>query len=270
MQDNEQKVVVVDATEKPTTESTSVTNITDKGDDIILLAEQAEQKVNALKKVMTACLTVTSELDWVLISGKPYLQESGCTKIANLIGISFEIVPGFPTITTDERGYKTYTYRVRAFAKTTYVEGEGQRSASEDFFAGKGEKRKAPEEINDRDVRIAALTNAKANAIKSIIPGLKNITIDVLEQAGLPVKKIGGYSHKSGSQGGKTGTEEEFVCEHCGKKINGRVASFSKSKFSNHVYCVDCQQIAAKNKERLTGEVTKIYSENDDMFDSEE
>ena len=242
--------------------STPITNIVEN-DDVILLAEQAEKKVNALKKIMNACLSITTTKDWVLIGGKPYLQESGCTKVANLIGISFEIAPGFPIIETDERGYKTYTYRVRAFGKNSYVEGEGQRSMKDEFFCGKNDKKKAPEEINDRDVRIAALTNAKANAIKSIIPGLKNIETSTLEEVGIDVKNISGFSFKSGSKGGKTGNEEEFECEVCHKKINGKIASYSQSKFSNHIYCLDCQARAARAKERVTGEITEPYTEEE-------
>lgn len=254
-------VVVVEGKEKP---ETSITNITGNGDDIILLAEQAEAKVNALKKVMTACLSVTTPHDWVLIGGKPYLQESGCTKVGNLIGISFEIAPGFPTVTVDSKGYKTYTYRVRAFGKSTYVEGEGQRAMSDDFFSKGKDGKKPPELINDRDVRLAALTNAKANAIKSIIPGLKNIEVETLRAAGLDVSKIQGYTFKQGSKGGKTGNEEEFECEGCGKKINGKVASYSQAKFNNHIYCIECQEKAAKTKQKYTGIVTEPYKDDEE------
>jgi len=261
MNQEENKVVVVDGEPR---QETSITNITEKGDDIILLAEQAEAKVNALKKVMTAALSVTSHHDWVLIGGKPYLQESGCTKVANLLGISFEIAPGFPTVETDSMGYKTYTYRVRAFGKNTYVEGEGQRSMRDDFFSKKKDGMKRPEEINDRDVRIAALTNAKANAIKSIIPGLKNLEDKTLADAGIDTSKIAGFAFKTGSEGGRTGNEEEFVCEGCGKKVTSKVASYSQSKFSGHVYCMDCQVKAANTKKKYTGEVVEPYSGGDE------
>lgn len=262
----ENEVLVVEP-QNATPEGT-VANITQRGDDLIILAEQAEQKVAALKKVMTACLSVTSPFDWVLIGGKPYLQESGCTKIANLIGVSFEIAPGFPVIETDSKGYKTYTYRVRAFAKNTYVEGEGSRSMKEDFFSKSKDGMKLPEEIKDRDVRVAALTNAKANAIKSIIPGLKNMEINTLKEAGIKIESINGYAFKTGSKGGKSGNEEEFVCEGCGKKVNGQIASYSQGHFSGHIYCLDCQVKAAKTKQKYTGEVTPPYS--DDKFESVE
>lgn len=254
-------LVVVEGKAQP---ENAITNITSQGDDIILLAEQAEAKVNALKKVMNACLSVTTVHDWVLIGGKPYLQESGCTKVANLIGISFEIAPGFPTVEVDSKGYKTYTYRVRAFGKNTYVEGEGQRSMTDEFFSKTKDGKKPPELINDRDVRIAALTNAKANAIKSIIPGLKNIEKDTLAKAGIDISQLSGYTFKTGKDGGKTGNEAEFKCEGCGKSVTGKVASYSQAKFSNHIYCVDCQAKAAKAKQKATGIITDPYHEEEE------
>ena len=262
--DDENKVVVVEG-QQPAPAVTELTG----GMDVIRLAEEADARVNALNKVMTACLKVTTPHDWVIIGGKPYLQESGCTKVATLLGISFEIVQGFPLIETDSYGYKTYTYRVRAFGKNTYVEGEGQRSAKEEFFTGKGDKKKQPEEIKDRDVRIAALTNAKANAIKSIIPNLKNIEVETLEAAGIDISKIQGYTFKTGSNGGKTGQEEEFECEHCHKKINGKTASYSQSKFNNHIYCFDCQKLAAANKLKKTGEVVEVEPQDEDEEEEE-
>ncbi len=227
-------------------------------DELIYMAEVAEKRVVALDKIIKACFKITTSHDWVIIGGKPYLQESGTTKVANLIGISFEIAPGFPRVETDKEGYKTYYYRVRAYGKNVKVEGEGSRSMKEEFFAGKGEKRKQPEEIKERDVMIAALTNAKNNAIKAIIPGLRNIEIDTLEEAGFDINTIKGYTFKTGKDGGKTGQEEEFECEHCKKKLNGKTASFSQARFSGHIYCYDCQQKAAAAKLKKTGEVVDL------------
>ena len=259
MPEEKNNVVVIDG--KPTTEN-PITNIVES-DNIILLAEQAEKKVAALQKIMTACLSMTTPHDWVLIGGKPYLQESGCTKVANLIGISFEIAPNFPVVTVDSEGYKTFTYRVRAFGKNTYVEGEGQRSMRDDFFSKTKDGKKPPELINERDVRIAALTNAKANAIKSIIPGLKNIEVATLTNAGIDTTKISGYTFKTGKESGKTGNETEFKCEGCGKSVTGKVASFSQAHYSGHIYCVDCQNKASKTKEKMTGVREDVYEEEE-------
>lgn len=214
-------------------------------DNIIYLAERADKYIEAMNKIMTAALKITNELDWCLIGGTPYLQESGATKVARLFGISIQVI-GNPTTETDRDGYKTYTYRARFMLRDQYVECEGSRSASEDFFSGKG-KTKKPDEIDDRDVKMAAYTNCVNNGIKRLIPNLRNIDTATLEAAGLKVSEIRGYTFKTGSKGGNSGKAEDsgLVCSKCNKPVTQAVASFSQSKFGA-ILCIDCQKEAGK------------------------
>ena len=54
-------------------------------ENILYLADKAEKMIAAMNRIMDAALKITNELDWVLIGGKPYLQESGATKVARLL-----------------------------------------------------------------------------------------------------------------------------------------------------------------------------------------
>lgn len=223
-------------------------------DNILYLAQKAEQYVTAMNKIMNAALMITTERDWVLIGGNPYLQESGATKVARLFGISIQIIPGYPVAECDAQGYKTFTYKARFMLKEQYIECEGSRSSKEDFFAGKddpqkGKKRKLPDEIDERDVKMAAYTNCLNNGIKRLIPGLRNIAVETLENAGLKVANINGYTFKEGSKGGNGKKPEDsgIVCEKCGKAITQTVASYAQSKFGKKL-CVACQkEFAAQN-----------------------
>lgn len=213
-------------------------------DNILYLADRADRYIDAMNRIMDAALKITSELDWVLIGGKPYLQESGTTKVARLFGISIQLL-GKPTVEFDNEGYKTYTYKARFMLKDQFVECEGSRGMKEDFFAkaGKDKPLKKPDEIDDRDVKMAAYTNCLNNGIKRLIPNLRNIDIATLERAGLDPNKIQGYTFKSGTKGGNTGKAEDsgLACEHCGKAITQKVASYSQSKFGK-MMCMECQK----------------------------
>lgn len=213
-------------------------------DNILYLAEKAEKYVEALNRIMDAALKITCEYDWVLIGGKPYLQESGATKVARLFGISIQLI-GAPTVEFDNEGYKTYTYKARFMLKDQFIECEGSRGMKEDFFAkaGKDKPLKKPDEIDDRDVKMAAYTNCLNNGIKRLIPNLRNIDVATLEKAGLDVSKIQGYTFKTGTKGGSTQKAEDtgLVCEGCGKAITQKVASYSQSKFGK-MLCYDCQK----------------------------
>lgn len=228
---------ITDLTERPQGSALLDSN----PDNIIYLAERADKYIDAMNKIMTAALKITNELDWCLIGGTPYLQESGATKVARLFGISIQVI-GNPAIEVDRDGYKTYTYRARFMLRDQYVECEGSRSASEDFFAGKG-KTKKPDEIDDRDVKMAAYTNCVNNGIKRLIPNLRNIDVATLEAAGLNVKEIRGYTFKEGTKGGASKKAEDsgVVCSKCNKPVTQAVASFSQGKFGA-ILCIDCQR----------------------------
>lgn len=219
-------------------------------DNILMLAEQAEKRISAIKKIMKASLSVTNENDWCLIGGKPYLQEAGAGKIARLFGISWQI--GKPEIMVDSQGYKTYIFKGVFTMNNDSIEAEGSRSMKDDFFTGKGEKKKSVDEIDERDVRMSAYTNCINNGIKRIIPGIRNLKLEDLESAGLETKSISGYTFKTGSQGGTSAksTDTGLVCECCGKGITQDEASYSEAKFGAKL-CRVCQKNPPQPKEEV-------------------
>ena len=214
-------------------------------DNILYLAQRAEQYIDAMNRIMDAALKITNERDWCLIGNGVYLQETGATKIARLFGISVQLI-GKPTVECDAKGYKTYTYKARFMLKDQFIEAEGSRSMKDEFFAGKGCKKK-PDEIDERDVKMAAYTNCLNTGIKRLIPGLRGLDLATLERAGFKTDEIRGYTFKTGSRGGNSGKAEEsgLVCENCGAAITQKVGAYSQNKFSR-MLCMECQKGAAQ------------------------
>lgn len=217
-------------------------------DNILILAEKAEKYIIAMNRIMDAALKITNELDWVLIGGKPYLQESGATKVARLFGISIQLM-GNPTIEFDNEGYRTYTYKGRFMLGNQFIECEGSRGMKEDFFAKQGANKplKKPDEIDERDVKMAAYTNCINNGIKRLIPNLRNIDVTTLEKAGLDASKIQGYTFKDGNKGGASKKAEDtgLVCSVCGAPVTQAEASYSQAKMGA-ILCRACQNEARK------------------------
>lgn len=239
----ENEIVTVDEEVNELTERPQSGGLLDSNtDNILYLAEQAEKYIVAMNKIMDAALRITNELDWVIIGGTPYLQESGATKVARLFGISIQLI-GKPLVECDPQGYKTFTYKARFILKDQFVECEGSRSMKDDFFAKIKDGLKSPDEIDERDVKMSAYTNCLNNGIKRLIPNLRNIDIATLERAKLDVSKMRGYTFKTGSKGGNTGKAEEsgLTCEDCGAAVTQKVASYSQSKFDK-ILCYDCQK----------------------------
>lgn len=215
-------------------------------DNVLALADRADKMVTALNKIMAAAIKITTERDWCLIGGTPYLQESGAAKVARLFGIGWKIHAGYPKTEYDADGYPMFTYRMTFTMGGASIEQDGSRNARDEFFAGKrgeGKKQKSVDEIDLGDVKRAAYTNCLNNGIKRILPGLRNLDAAALQASGLDVGKIRGYTFKDGSRGGNGGraADSGIVCEACGKPITQKVASYSQGKFGKK-YCMDCQK----------------------------
>ncbi len=219
-------------------------------DNVLALADRADKMVNALNKIMSAAIKITTERDWCLIGGTPYLQESGAAKVARLFGISWHIHEGYPKTEYDGDKYPTFTYRMTFTLGGASIEQDGSRNARDEFFAGKRTdkngnpvKQKTVDEIDLGDVKRAAYTNCLNNGIKRILPGLRNLDVAALETSGLNVEQIRGYTFKAGTRGGNSGKAEDsgLACEVCGAPVSQKVASFSQSKYGR-VLCMACQK----------------------------
>jgi hypothetical protein len=220
-------------------------------DNILAVADRADKMVTALNKIMAAAIKITTPRDWCIIGGSPYLQESGATKVARLFGIGWQILD--QRAEYDPEGYPTYTYRMAFTMGGARIECDGSRSARDDFFAGarvdrngNPRKQKSPDEVDIRDVKQAAYTNCLNNGIKRILNGLRNLDFSALEESGLNVSKIGGYTFREGSRGGNGGKAEDsgVACESCGEAITQKVASYSQGKYGRKL-CMKCQKSAA-------------------------
>lgn len=231
-------------------------------DNILQVAERADKMVTALNKIMAAAIKITTERDWCIIGGSPYLQESGATKVARLFGIGWQILD--QRAEYDNEGYPTYTYRMVFSMGGVRIECDGSRSARDEFFAGKRTdrngnalKQKSPDEVDIRDVKQAAYTNCLNNGIKRILPGLRNLDVSALEAAGMDGNKLRGYTFKEGSKGGSSRsstTESGVVCSECGTGITQAVASFSQGKYGRPL-CMKCQKTVGSAPAQDGGEL---------------
>ncbi|MCK5601216.1 hypothetical protein KAR91_05085, partial [Candidatus Pacearchaeota archaeon] len=157
-------------------------------DKLLAIAEQAEKRVDALNKIKLIALRTTNVRDWTDHSGKPWLQESGATKVGRLFGVSWKIVG--PELETYEDGHFNYTYQgVFSLADIT-MDAIGSRQSKDGFFNTRYKwddtKKKMmphdlpPSEIDKGDVKKAAWANCLARGITTIL-GIKNLTWEEIE-----------------------------------------------------------------------------------------
>ena len=177
-------------------------------DNLLAIADKAEKRIEAIKKIKRVALKVTNHHDWVDQNGKPYLQASGGEKVARLFGISWRIDE--PDYQQEEDGHFSYTYKGYFTLGTTTIEAIGTRSSKDGFFkrydySQKDENGKPirtelpPSEIDKGDVKKAAYTNLIGNGITRLL-GIRNLTYEDLKEAGIDVSKIGQVEYKTGGK----------------------------------------------------------------------
>lgn len=167
-------------------------------DELIAIAEVAEKRVAAVKKIITMALKVTSENDWVDQNGKPYLQGNGAEAVANLFGVSWKFIDK-PKKVDEGEGHFRYECALEVSFKGRSIEVMGARSTKDTFFSTRyrtnqeTKKREPyqlpPSEIDASDVMKSSITNAIGNGVTRIL-GIRNATWEMLKEAGLNVDKI--------------------------------------------------------------------------------
>ena len=189
-----------------------------EANELVEIARGAEEAVEAVKKIITMALKVTSEKHWVNQAGRPYLQGDGAEGVANLFGISWNFIEK-PYKVNEEDGNYRYECLLNVRFKARSIEVIGARSTKDTFFrtrykynqsTQKKEKYTLPiSEVDSADVLKSCITNAIGNGVTRIL-GIRNATWEMLKEAGLNVDKIQKISYgkddkKKGAQAGTQG-----------------------------------------------------------------
>lgn len=168
-----------------------------------------ESRVGAYKKLIQTAYKLTSESDWVNQSGKFYLQASGCEKVKNPFGISWERISRKKEEREDEKGpYYIYFFQGTFYSKLlgSRIEVIGKRSSRSAFFGRKAGDILPLSEVDEEDIAMSAMSNMIVNGVGRLI-GMRNPTEDQLKSVGLDLSKIqtvkyeGQVSHEESSKG---------------------------------------------------------------------
>lgn len=163
---------------------------------------EAERNIDFIKRAKLVTFKVTNPNDWIDQNGKPYLQASGAEKIGRVFGISWRIDE--PTLTNEESGHYSYTYKGYFTLKSATIEVIGSRGTKDPFFSKAHGADKPISEIDRNDVKKAALTNLIGNGVTRLL-GMRNLTWEELETGGIKRGTTGkvDYAKKEMSEEGK-------------------------------------------------------------------
>jgi len=184
-------------------------------DLLVTIAEQAEKRIEAIKKIKTVALKVTNANDWVDQNGRPYLQASGAEKVARVFGISWRIQE--PEYQEFEDGHFQYTYKGEFSLGDITIEAIGSRSSRDGFFSVRYKKDEngnsvkieiPPSEIDKGDVKKAAYTNLLGNGICRLL-GIRNLTYEDLKEVGITKEMITRFEYKTNEKSSTPITEAQ-------------------------------------------------------------
>lgn len=167
-------------------------------DKLIAIAEQAEKRIEAMKKVKSVVMRLTNYRDWVDQSGKPYLWTSGAEKVARAFGISWRI--NDPEWEFLDGGHYICYYKGFFTLGGVTIEAIGSRSSKDGFFKkyDKSDKEKwvelPPSEIDKGDVKKSAFTNCIGNGVTRLL-GIRNLTWEELDEAGIKRDNVTKIDH---------------------------------------------------------------------------
>jgi len=163
-------------------ENGEMTSLEIADDTLVAVANQAEKRINAIKRIKEIVLKVTNSNDWVDQGGRPYLQTSGGEKVGSVFGISWEIYE--PELTVEEDGHYSYTYKGKFRLGDRKIEFSGSRGTKDPFFSKAHGESVPISEIDRNDIKKSAQTNLIGNGITRIL-GIRNLTWEELEAAGI-------------------------------------------------------------------------------------
>lgn len=157
------------------------------GEEVWDVVDHVEQHTAVVQRIRRAALAVTSEADWVDMSGRPYLSATGAERLRALFGISWEIE--HPQITQYPDGHYDVVVKGRFSMGQSSIEVIGVRSSRDPFFSRRGGKKVPAGEVDSAAILKAAVTNCIVNGVTRLL-GLRGLTWEEINVDREKVAKI--------------------------------------------------------------------------------
>ena len=176
--------------------------------------ERAEKFMGFLQRMIQLAVGMTNHNDWVDQNGTPYLEASGCSKIARGFGISIADTQAQKITMDDEAGqYYVFKTSINGTWQGNSVTEIGTCSTRDKFFAQRNGKHLPLSEIDITNVMKKSHTNAMNRLTKRLL-GLSFTWEEIAEASNnkitqqLVKEKGRGVNYNKGARGGNTDTED--------------------------------------------------------------
>lgn len=178
------------------------------------LAEMAQRRADVYERIRNIGIHATHPSDWTKMGDTFHCGEAGVTRIARICGVSM----GPPRETKielepDLEHGTGYLYRVerefcvgRFETASDIITEVGTASSRDPFFAERGrgdEKVYLPSwQVDEGNILKKAVTVCMVRGVTRLL-GIRGVTLDQLQAAGIDVNRLKGVSFDGGSKGGR-------------------------------------------------------------------
>ena len=195
---------------KQISESTSIVSGASSVVSLEDTIRNAEKYVAAMAKVRLLAIQLTNAMDWSDQGGKPYLEKSGCDKIASGFGMKSG-TPTFEkeTIKDDLGEYIQYTCSGDGWWNNVEGSEIGVCSTRDDFFGTRAGGFKPLSEVDLTDIKKKAFTNWANRLIKKLL-GLTYTWEELKELSGgkIALDTVKKVQFAAGAKGGNADSPE--------------------------------------------------------------
>lgn len=216
---------------------------------------QAEKYVGLLSKIRLMSIKLTNNMDWSNQGGKPYLEKSGCDKIASAFGLKI-YSPEFTkeTLKDDKGEYIMFTCSGEGEWNNSRESEIGACTTRDDFFGKKGGDYKPLSEVDLTDIKKKAFTNLANRLIKKLL-GLSFTWEEISAMTAGKISKdsVQTVTFSQGSKGGNTDSPET-------KKLREEIRTMILKIVGND------ESLAKLKLEELTGFMGKNKTTNEPEF----
>lgn len=168
--------------------------------------KEAEKYIELMGKIRLSAIRLTNNGDWSNQGSKPYLEKSGCDKIASAFGVKiFNVTFEKEAMKDDAGDYLVYTCSASGVWNNHEESEIGTCSTRDDFFGKHGGSFKPMSEVDITDVKKKAFTNLANRLIKKLI-GLSFSWDEIKELSGgkITQETVVKVDRTAGARGGNT------------------------------------------------------------------
>jgi len=220
--------------------------------DLIYFAENVNQVIEAQNKIRAAILKLTQPADWAIFgAGEKKTAEIGfapANRIGSTLGVSYTNWFSEKITGTDDKGsWYRWEYQCDAIFRNRTIRVYGRAGSRDVFFGKKDGVFKELHEVNEGNIKMAAMRAAKKEGVKDLF-GLHHLDPDYLKKYGIDLGSAGGHTFKDKDQKAEESQTVTVAIAEVTQKVGEKWTKYTVQDVEGGIYVTFSQTLAEEAK----------------------